>query len=162
MVAGHRYNNDCTGAILAIYAMAGIRLVDLFPRYSGGGVQRLHDIAADHDLLYHSESPEPGDLIFWDNTYDRAGDRRWNDELTHVGLVLNVDRNGRIEFIHYDYQQGIVSAWMNLRDAETHIGRNGIVVNSPMRMRSHRWINPDQWLASHLYRSLAAMHRISP
>ena len=160
VVAGYRYNNDCTGTILAIYAMAGIRLVDLFPSYAGGGVQRLHGIAVDHDLLYHSELPQPGDLIFWDNTYDRAGDKQWNDKLTHVGLVLSVDSNGTVEFIHYDYVQGAVKAWMNLTDPDTHIGADGVVVNSPMRMRSHRYLNPDEWLSSHLYRELGAMYLI--
>lgn len=160
VVAGHRYNNDCTGTILAIYAMAGIRLVDLFPNYAGGGVQRLHGIAVDYDLLYHSELPQPGDLIFWDNTYDRAGDKQWNDKLTHVGLVLSVDSNGTVEFIHYDYVQGAVKAWMNLTDPDTHIGTDGIIVNSPMRMRSHRYLNPDEWLSSHLYRELGAMYLI--
>ncbi len=160
VVRGHRYNNDCTGTILAIYAMAGIRLVDLFPRYTGGGVQRLHGIAVDHDLLYHSELPQPGDLIFWDNTYDRAGDKKWNDLLTHVGLVLSVDSSGTVEFIHYDYSKGAVKAWMNLTDPDTHIRSDGVIVNSPMRMRSHRYLNPDEWLSSHLYRELGAMYLI--
>ncbi len=160
VVAGHRYNNDCTGTILAVYAMAGIRLVDLFPGYAGGGVQRLHGIAVDYDLLYHSELPQPGDLVFWDNTYDRAGDKQWNDPLTHVGLVLSVDSNGTVEFIHYDYTRGPVKAWMNLTDPDTHIGSDGIIVNSPMRMRSHRYLNPDEWLSSHLYRELGAMYLI--
>jgi hypothetical protein len=160
VVDGYQYAYDCTGTILAIYAMAGINLVDLFPRYTGNGVTRLYSIADDRGLLYHTEYPQPGDLIFWDNTYDKNGDKRWNDSLTHVGLVLSVARDGTVEYLHHHYTDGVVIARMNLRDPSTHVTGNGVVVNSPMRMRSHRYLNPDQWLASHLYRRLGALYRI--
>jgi len=160
VVGGYQYAYDCTGTILAIYAMAGVRLVDLFPNYSGNGVTRLYGIAEDRDLLYHSEYPQPGDLIFWDNTYDKNGDKRWNDQLTHVGLVLSVEPGGTVEYLHHHYREGVVTARMNLRDPDTYVADDGIVVNSPMRMRSHRYLNPDEWLASHLYRRLGALHRI--
>lgn len=161
VVSGYRYSYDCTGTILAIYAMAGIRLVDLFPAYAGNGVRRLYGIASDHELLYHSEYPQPGDLIFFDNTYDKNGDTQWNDGLTHVGLVLAVDPNGTIEYLHHHYTKGVVRAHMNLLAPETHLDGNGVVVNSPMRMRSHRYLNPDEWLSSHLYRQLGALHAIN-
>lgn len=160
VVADRRYSYDCTGTILAIYAMAGIHVVDLFPRYSGNGVNRLYSIARAQDLLYHSEAPGPGDLIFWDNTYDKNGDQQWNDGLTHVGLVLSVSADGTIEYVHHHYTQGVVVARMNLRNPHTHLGSDGVVINSPMRMRSHRHLNPDEWLSSHLYRELGALHRV--
>ena len=160
VVDGYHYNYDCTGTILAIYAMAGVRLVDLFPNYAGNGVQRLHGIAGDHALLYDARLPEPGDLIFWDNTYDKNGDTEWNDGLTHVGLVLDVSPDGTIDYLHHHYTDGVVRARMNLTDPQTHVAADGVVVNSPMRMRSHRYLNPDEWLASHLYRELGALHRI--
>jgi hypothetical protein len=160
VVAGRRYSYDCTGTILAIYAMAGVRLVDLFPSYRGNGVHRLYGIADDYELLYHTNHPQPGDLIFWDNTYDKNGDKAWNDRLTHVGLVLDVKPNGTIEYVHHHYTKGVVTARMNLTDPQTYMGEDGVIVNSPMRMRSHRHLNPDQWLSSHLYRELGAMYKI--
>ena len=160
VVSGQRYSYDCTGTILAIYAMAGVRLVDLFPQYTGNGVARLHGIARDRDLLYHTELPQPGDLIFWDNTYDKNGDTAWNDWLTHVGLVLRVSPDGTVDYLHHHYTKGVVRARMNLTNPETHVAEDGVVVNSPMRMRSHRHLNPDEWLSSHLYRELGAMHMI--
>ncbi|MFP4551646.1 MAG: CHAP domain-containing protein [Spirochaetales bacterium] len=160
LVNGYRYSYDCTGTVLAIYAMAGIHLVDLFPRYSGNGVARLYAIGSEYDLLYHSTIPQPGDLIFWDNTYDKNGDKLWNDELTHVGLVIAVEPNGIVEYVHHDYSKGVVTAKMSLIDPQTHTDATGVLVNSPMRMRSHRHLNPDEWLASHLYRHLGALHQI--
>lgn len=160
LVEGYRYSYDCTGTVLAIYALAGIPLVDLFPRYSGNGVARLYGIGSEYDLLYHSEMPQPGDLIFWDNTYDKNGDKVWNDELTHVGLVIGVKPDGIVEYVHHDYTKGVVTAKMSLVNPETHTDASGVLVNSPMRMRSHRHLNPDEWLASHLFRTLGALHRL--
>ncbi len=159
VVGERRFSYDCTGTILAIYAMAGIHVVDLFPQYTGNGVNRLYSIARDQDLLYHTLEPVAGDLIFWDNTYDKNGDKAWNDGLTHVGLVLSVDTDGTIEYVHHHYTQGVVIARMNLRNPRTHLGEDGVIVNSPMRMRSHRYLNPDEWLASHLYRELGALYK---
>ncbi|MFW5686475.1 MAG: CHAP domain-containing protein [Spirochaetota bacterium] len=160
VVSGTTYSYDCTGTVLAIYAMAGIHVVDLFPNYTGNGVARLYGIARDNALLYDAELPQPGDLIFWDNTYDKNGDAQWNDWLTHVGLVLAVDNDGTIDYLHHHYTKGVVRARMNLRNPETHLDANGVIVNSPMRMRSHRHLKPDEWLSSHLYRELGALHRL--
>jgi cell wall-associated NlpC family hydrolase len=160
VVEGHRYSCDCTGVVLVIYHRAGLRLIDLFPGYSGNGVQVLNGIAGDRDLLYTSDYPAPGDLIFWDNTYDKNHDTLWNDGLTHVGLVLDVDDEGTIDFVHYDYRDGVVRARMNLLHPDTYTGDDGELVNSPMRMASHRYLNPSEWLSGQLFRVLAAMYRI--
>ena len=160
VVDGHRYSCDCTGVVLVIYHRAGLRLIDLFPGYSGNGVQVLNGIAGDRGLLYASNYPAPGDLIFWDNTYDKNHDTLWNDGLTHVGLVLDVDDEGNIDFVHYDYRDGVVRARMNLLHPEMYTNDDGTLVNSPMRMASHRYLNPSEWLSGQLFRVLAAMYRI--
>jgi len=154
------YSYDCTGTILTIYAHAGIYLMGLFPNYSGNGVARLHGIARDYHLLHARSLPEPGDLIFWDNTYDRNQDGNWNDPLTHAGLVIDVDEDGTVLYVHHNYRRGIVSATMNLAEPETYQSPEGAVLNAPMRMASQRAANPDLWLSSHLFREYAAMYRI--
>jgi hypothetical protein len=160
LVEGYRYPYDCTGTVLAIYAMAGINLVDYFPQYTGGGVTRLYGIATDRNLFYDADLPAPGDLIFWDNTYDKNGDKLWNDELTHVGMVLSVSPDGIVEYIHHNYSKGEVKAKMSLLEPDVYQAADGTLVNSPMRMRSHRHLNPDEWLSSHLYRGLGALHKL--
>jgi hypothetical protein len=154
LVGGTRFNWDCSGTILAIYASAGIYLGDLFPRYSGNGVSRLHQIGESHGLLHDSVLPAPGDIVFFDNTYDRNGDRAWNDYLTHAGVVVSVDDSGAIEYVHHNYREGIVVARMNLMLEDAY------PENSPMRMKSHRHLNPDEWLSSHLYREFAALYAL--
>ncbi len=35
-----------------------------------------------------------GDLVFFDNTYDRNGDGKFDDRITHVGIVVGFDKEG--------------------------------------------------------------------
>ena len=81
---------DCTGTVLAIYYYAGIDLARDFNKYSGNGVTRLYKSLQAQKLLYETRYPVTGDIIFWDNTYDRNEDGRWNDTLTHVGITAGV------------------------------------------------------------------------
>lgn len=159
-VGDRTYTYDCTGTILTIFAHAGVFLIDLFPDYSGNGVARLHGIASDYGLLHNRATPEPGDLVFWDNTYDRNLDGSWNDPLTHAGIVLAVDEAGTVEYVHHNYRRGIVTARMNLAAPEVYQDAAGGELNSPMRMASQRSANPDLWLSSHLFREFASLHRI--
>ncbi len=154
------YSYDCSGTILTVYAHAGIYLVDLFGKYSGNGVARLYGIATDYKVLHTRNLPEPGDVIFWDNTYDRNQDGDWNDPLTHAGLVISVSDDGTVEFLHHNYRRGIVTASMNLLKPEIDRNDEGSELNSPMRMASQRASNPDLWLSSHLFREFACMHLI--
>lgn len=161
-VAGETtYSYDCTGTILTVYARAGIYLVRLFPNYTGNGVARLYGIATDYKVLHTRTLPEPGDVIFWDNTYDRNEDGKWNDPLTHAGVVVSVAADGTVEFIHHNYRRGIVMAQMNLLEPGVYQTGDGTEVNSPMRMASQRAANPDLWLASHLFREFGSLYRIT-
>lgn len=156
-VNGRRFNYDCTGTILAAYYGAGIDLQAEFGRYTGNGVARLFKLAADRNLIYTGIEPSPGDVIFWDNTYDRNGDGAWNDQLTHAGVVIRTYEDGSLDYVHHNYREGIVVARMSLAAPDVH--RSGeALINSPMRMRSHRHLNPSQWLSSHLYRSSGMLY----
>ena len=154
------YPYDCSGTILTVFAHAGFYFIDLFARYSGNGVARLHGIAADYNVLHDRNLPVPGDVIFWDNTYDRNGDGAWNDQLTHAGLVLSVADDGTVEYLHHNYSRGIVTASMNLLKPEVYQSTEGTELNSPMRMASQRASNPDLWLSSHLFREFGSMYLI--
>ena len=160
IVGDTTFSYDCSGTILTVYAHAGIHLVDLFPRYTGNGVARIHGIATDYDVLHSRDLPETGDVIFWDNTYDRNEDGNWNDPLTHAGLVISVEADGTVEYLHHNYRRGIVTATMNLLEPETYQDDSGKMLNAPMRMASQRASNPDLWLSSHLFREFASLHEV--
>jgi hypothetical protein len=154
-INGQHFTYDCAGTILAIYAYAGINLGRRFANYTGGGVSRIYQIMRANKLLYTSYYPQPGDIIFWDNTYDENGNGKWDDELTHAGMVVGVSPNGEISYIHQNYAKGIVIERMNLLYPSTYtriIDGQKVTVNSPMRMRG----SPPgpYWLSGQLLHSL--------
>ena len=154
-VRGRTFTLDCTGVVLAAYWGAGYDLLPLFNRETGNGVKRLHDMAKTGGTLKSSGLPAPGDIIIWDDTYDKDGNGAWGDEFTHNGMVLAVEPNGQITYLHHNYARGIVLARMNLNQVETYQDAEGRETNSPMRMRSDRHIRPEKWLSSHLFRAYA-------
>ena len=154
VIGGRRFNADCTGTVLAIYWYAGIDLASPLARYSGNGVTRLYRFLEEEQALYSTRRPKPGDIIFWDNTYDRNDDGQANDYLTHTGMVVAVEEDGTVHYVHHNYRKGVVFARMNLYKPGVYtevVDGEQRIINSPMRMRGSP--NFDKWLASQLTRS---------
>ena len=129
---------DCSGVVAAIYYYAGIDLQAYYSDYTGTGTERIYKALKDRNLLHTSWQPEPGDIIFWDNTYDRNRNRKANDYLTHMGMVVSRDRHGNIVYVHHNYSRGIVFEHMNIRHKNVHtriVRGETIIVNSPMRKK---------------------------
>ncbi len=158
VVNGQEFPADCTGTVLAAYWGAGLNPVKYFHLYSGNGVKRLNDMGEAYELNYFDALPSPGDVIIWDDTYDKDGDGKWGDPFTHAGIVVSVSENGQITYLHYNYVRGVVLEKMNLFKPDEYTNDAGELVNSPMRMRSHRHIKPDAWLASHLVRGFIPLY----
>ena len=153
---------DCSGTVLAALWVAGLDVRGEYGSFGGNGVNRLHEIARQHQIEYDLPLPEIGDIVFWDNTYDKNEDLKWNDELTHTGIIVDVKPDGTITYVHHDYRRGIVTAEMNLflpdsRDATLLDGTTRII-NSPLRMNKDRYLNPDKWLSAQLFRSFGRFH----
>lgn len=165
VVNGRRFTYDCTGTILAIYWYAGIDLARDFDKHQGNGVTRLYRSLEADNLIYHALVPMAGDVIFWDNTYDRNGDGLWNDPLTHVGMVLDSDAHGSIRYVHLNYTQGIVIERMNLLEPGVHekVARGRLrIFNSPIRLSEPGRPHPPLWLAGQLYRVLGMGYLFEP
>ena len=151
---GRQFPMDCTGVVRAAYYYADIDLAKDFAKYEGNGVTRVYRALRARGLVYTSAIPVPGDIIFWDNTYDANNDGKWNDELTHMGVVVEVLADGTIKYVHENYRKGIIIEAMNLKDTDTHtkvVRGLTVTVNSPMRMRGQ--VTGSLWLSSHLYRA---------
>ncbi len=163
-VGDRTFNFDCTGVVLAAYYGADIDLLVEFLQHQGNGVRRLYRMAREHDVFSDDEIPQVGDLVFWDNTYDKAGNGRFDDELTHVGIVVDVDPGtGAIHYLHQHASRGIVVERMNLLEPDReyrHVDGERRVVNARMRLSEHRHVKPDQYLASHLFRGFGSLHEI--
>jgi hypothetical protein len=157
VVRGRHFNMDCTGVVLAIYWYAGIDLARDFNRFTGNGVSRIYRTLERRDLLYSTSSPLVGDIIFWDNTYDENGDWRQNDPLSHVGMVVTVDGERTITYVHYHIRNGISYDYMNLRNpgVQNEIENGRVrVINSPLRLAVPGRPHPPEWLSGQLYRNL--------
>ena len=164
-IRGQRYLFDCSGTVMAIYAQAGLNLSRHFNRYTGNGVERIHKMVEEYGKVVAkdpSRLPEPGDIVFFDNTYDFNGDGVWNDNLTHTGMVVEVLDDGAIKYVHNHYRLGIVIEQMNLHRPDIHYDRvNGqdVKVNAAMRMRGTGG-SAGRWLASHLARDFGRAYEI--
>jgi cell wall-associated NlpC family hydrolase len=154
VVKGREFRIDCTGVVQAIYWGAGIDLVEPLRNYSGNGVARLYAYLEEMEFLKGGSDPLPGDLIFWDDTYDRNENGKVDDPFTHVGMVVSIDGEGNLEYIHHNYRRGIILERMNPRTPSLYSRvENGetVIVNSPMRMRGSP--EYDKTLAGELVRS---------
>lgn len=154
-VNGRKFNMDCSGVVLAVYYKSDIDLQPYLGTYSGGGVQRLYAFMDDQQLLYKQPLLAPGDMLFWDNTYDKNNDGTINDTLTHVGMVVSADSEGNIQYIHHNYRRGIVLAKMNLLDPDN------LELNSPMRAKNSEKGHAPLWLSSHLLKQAARAYEIA-
>lgn len=161
-VRGRKFNPDCVGVILGVYWASGIDLLPVFNRYTGNGVSRLYQALQEAGLLHSRSAPEPGDLIFWDNTYDRNRNGDWDDTLTHTGIVVEVDTGGTITYVHYHYKNGVVAAAMNLVHPSTwRQGSEEIEINSPLRMRGSGTPDSSRWLSGQLFRVFGQAYLLS-
>ena len=56
-----------------------------------GNTRSLWEWASDRNLVHHKKKARLGDLVFFDNTYDRNRNGRWDDPLSHIAIVIAID-----------------------------------------------------------------------
>lgn len=160
-VNGARYNPDCSGFVAAVYAAEGIpfdRLVArVSPRETSGAAAAYQAVKA-YGVVFGGggEWPAPGDLVFFDDTYDRNRDGRADDPFTHLGVVEYVS-GATVVFLHRG-GRAVVRAAMNLEQPDRGVGPDGHRMNSPMRSRRPP-LRAGQTLAGQLF---AGYGRIDP
>jgi hypothetical protein len=102
---GKTWRWDCSGLVTAALAGAG--------GHWGGSSADLFQAARDGGVLHHHRLPHPGDVAFFDDTYDRDGDGRVNDPLSHSGVVEAIAADGTVTLIHLG-SKGVVRIHFNL------------------------------------------------
>ncbi len=146
-IDGHRFRMDCSGVIRAIYYKAGIDLAQDFNKYKGGGTMRIHETLRSKGLIYRPAVPVPGDILFWDNTYDANHNGRSDDMLSHIGMVVSSDKkSGNVVYVHHNEKKGIVFEKMNLLHPDDP------AYNAVMRSQRAKKLPGNKYLASHLYK----------
>ena len=136
-VRGRWIPADCAGVTREIFLRHGIDV------YTGGeagpdanGVRLIHGHVKYHGRLHRGPVVRPGDLVFFDDTWDYNGDGVANDALTHVGIVETVDSDGTVVFISR-VAAAVQRYRMNLRMPSVHRTSDGRILNDYLRRK--RW-----------------------
>lgn len=132
---GKRIAYDCAGVTRAIFLEHGI---DLYRGVSndpkGNGVRLIHNHVRQHGTFHRGPNVSPGDLVFFDNTWDFNGDGKLNDPLTHVGVVERLESDGTVVFISR-VANAVERYRMNLAQPHTHKTAQGLVLNDYIRRK---------------------------
>ena len=132
---GRRIAYDCAGVTRAIFLKHGIDL------YSGGpttpyanGVRLIHAHIRQQGTFHQGPVVSPGDLVFFNNTWDYNGDGKVNDLLTHIGIVERQEPDGTVVFI--SRVTGSIERYhMNLALPHIHKTVDGRVLNDYLRRK---------------------------
>ena len=163
VVNGRTFVLDCIGTVSAIFYGMDVDVQKDFRRYRGDGVSRLFQSLRAQNVLHRDLVPRPGDIIFWDNTWDANGDGNLGDDpLTHAGVVLSVDPDGTIHYVHEHIIKGVVVESMNLRRPRSYYDLQGRIINNAMAMNSgiSRRNNPPHWTSGDLWDSFGDILRV--
>lgn len=107
------FRQDCSGTARGIYAAAGYPLGGQAADREENDVSILYRYVSEVGSLRKTD-PRVGDLVFFDDTYDRDGDGQANDPLSHIGVVEEVLSDGTVVFVHR-VSGGILRYRLNLK-----------------------------------------------
>ena len=134
-VNGKRIQYDCAGVTRAIFLTHGIDLYDSdVADPKANGVRLIHAHISRYGRFHRGPAVRPGDLVFFDNTWDANGDGIANDPLTHVGIVERQEPDGTIVFISR-VSNAIERYRMNLGLPDVHFTAEGKVLNDYLRRK---------------------------
>jgi hypothetical protein len=146
------FRDDCSGFVSAALARVGLD--------RSGSTASLWEAAQQEGLTHHRKDPSPGDVAFFDDTYDRDHDGKWNDPLSHVAVVLEVARDGAILLAHGGTSQGRTTLHMNLRRPHDRTDPDtGEVVNDYLRRKTTHDPPGAKYLSAELWRGFATFGR---
>ncbi len=86
----HSGRRDCSGLITAILDSAGLEA-------QGNTRSYWHEAQSQGRV---ETKPIPGNLAFFDRTYDANRNGKVDDELTHIAIVIKVENDGTVHLIH--------------------------------------------------------------
>lgn len=141
--------SDCSGFVCAASVEAGGRLPS--------STQALWELAVAQGAVHRRHRPDPGDLAFFDDTWDRNGNGRLDDPLTHVGVVVGVLADGTVEVAHVSSSKGRSLLRLNLDRPGDASDEEGRVLNDYLRRRARRDPRATKYLAGELWRGFAAV-----
>ncbi len=153
VVNGERFRFDCSGLVEAALASAGCR-------FEGSSLD-LFEQAKTLRVLHRKRMPSPGDVAFFDDTYDANRNGRVDDPLSHVAVVEEVDKAGTITLVHVG-SKGVTRFLMNLRRPEDRHDAAGNLINSYIRSKRGGDTPRTRYLAGELWVAFGSFHAAPP
>jgi len=160
-----KFRNDCSGFVRSVYDNFDIELYNTSKVKKGkkwlNGTEIIYNFVKDNGKVFKKGKPNVGDIIFFDNTTDRNRDGRVNDKFTHIAIIVKVNKNGTIHYIHKS-NRGINIQKLNLRHSnKAYIkhGKKKIKVNSYLRKRRKNDKRNTPYLSSQLFRSFGSLFK---
>src|SRR5262249_52132041 len=156
---GRRIAYDCAGVTRSVFLAHGI---DLYDGEAGdseaNGVRIIHAHIQRQGTFHRGPVARPGDLVFFNNTWDYNGDGKVNDPLTHVGIVERQEPNGTVIFI--SRVAGAVERYrMNLGLPHVHKTASGRILNDYLRRKDVTDGSDTRYLAGELFAQFATRLR---
>jgi hypothetical protein len=132
---GRRIAYDCAGVTRAVFLKHGIDLYGGEPSDPrANGVRLIHAHIRQQGTFHQGPVVRPGDLVFFNNTWDYNGDGKANDPLTHIGIVERQEPDGTVVFI--SRVAGAVERYrMNLALPHVHKTADGRTLNDYLRRK---------------------------
>ena len=163
VVKGKQFTLDCIGTVSAIFYRVDIDVAKYFDKYSGNGVNRLYMTLKDNGVLHRDTYPRPGDVVIWDNTWDANGNGdRTDDPRTHAGVIIAVDDDGTIHYVHENLYSGVVIEVMNLLKPAAAWDEAGKRLNSGMAIATvSGGPKPERWLSGDVFDAFGDVLRIA-
>lgn len=144
-------SDDCSGFTRLAYQQRNLDLLPLDLLPGENGVTAIHRKAMALGTL--RQTPRVGDLVFFRETFDKNRDGRFNDGLTHIGIVERMAPDGTVTFVHK--AGGLVKrSKFNLAKPEARRDEKGRVLNDWLRRRDKRFRG---YLAGELVAGFAAV-----
>lgn len=162
---------DCSGYVCAIYYQVGEELLANAeglsvpapaPEGTPSGIDHSQENMSGTEIIFRKlskegqifkKNPRPGDLVFFDDTWDRNGDGQLNDPFTHIAVVDQVLSDGTLQLLHLG-NSGIAPLLMNLeRPRENRDPASGQVLNDRLRRRTNRDPDGTPYLTAECFRA---------
>ena len=120
------FNFDCSGFVAAVYWTSNIAVFEKQAVLGESGVKTIYATLEKYKKLYNDSLPNIGDIVMFDRTTSETG------KLTHAGIVVDVDEDETVSYIHASTSKGLVLGYMNLKYPDL-ARKDGKVINSYLR-----------------------------
>lgn len=122
IVAGKKpFRADCSGTVRGLFAQAQLPLGGIIKDKSDNDVKIIYRYVQRFGRILKN-NPQPGDLVFFHNTFDRNRSGRFNDPLTHIGIVEKID-GSLVHFVHH-LGRSIIRSRMDLSMPQKSVDPN--------------------------------------